>query len=208
MSTLTAQNSEITDDVLVARFQDQKDRGAFDELVKRHRNRIYSLALRMLKSEEEALDIVQETFLAAFRKLPEFRRDAQFGSWIHRIAANFALMHIRRRKVADRFEEPMDETGESFNANGHWEIFPTGMWGRRADDLALDGELREKLIAAVENLPEVHRAVFMLRDFDGLSYDEMASALETTVPAIKSRLHRARLALRQDLAQYFEGREA
>jgi len=200
----------IEDEVLVSRFQESQDREAFDELVRRHRNRVYSLALRMMKNEQEALEVVQDTFLQVFRKLPEFRGDSQFGSWVHRIAANYSLMRIRRQKVIDQVEEPIETTtaNGTFDNDGRWETYPTGMWGRRADDRVLDGELRQKLIDAVDNLPEAYRAVFMLRDFDGLSYDEIAESLEATVPAIKSRLHRARLALRADLAEYFEGRNA
>lgn len=200
-------DGETTDQALVLRFQEEGDRAAFEELVRRHRDRVYGLALRMMKSEEEALDIVQETFLSAYRKLPEFRGEAQFGSWVYRIAANFALMRIRHQKVVDQVQEPMDELADRFREDGRWAIFPTGLWARRADDAVLDGELREKLIAAVENLPEMHRAVFMLRDVEGLSYDEMAKTLDTTVSAIKSRLHRARLALREELQNYFQGKE-
>lgn len=196
------------DHELVARFQKDQDGSLFEELVRRHRNRVYALALRMLKNEDEALEIVQETFLSAYRKLPEFRGDAQFTSWLHRIAANFALMRLRHKKVVDAVVEPLETEDGKFRPDGRWEEYPTGMWGRRADDVVLDGELRERLIAAVDKLPEIHRAVFMLRDIDGLSYQEIAESLETTVPAVKSRLHRARLALRDDLATYFEGKEA
>ncbi|WP_373047255.1 RNA polymerase sigma factor [Vulgatibacter sp.] len=196
-----------SDDELVARFRDGQDRASFEELVRRHRNRVFALALRMVKNEEEALEIVQETFLSAFRKLPDFRGEAQFGSWVHRIAANFALMKIRHQKVVDGVEEPIETTDGKFRPDGHWDVYPTGMWGRRADDLVLDSELRDRLVSAVEKLPEVYRAVFMLRDFDGLSYDEIANTLQTTVPAVKSRLHRARLALREDLSSYFDAKE-
>ncbi len=116
-------------------------------------------------------------------------------------------MKIRHQKVVNQVEEPIETIDGQFRPDGHWDVYPTGMWGRRADDLALDGELRGKLISAVEKLPEVYRAVFMLRDFDGLSYDEIADTLQSTVPAVKSRLHRARLALRADLASYFDARE-
>lgn len=204
--TIDAAAKITSDQELVARFQGSQDRQAFEELVRRHRNRVYGLALRMVKNEEEALEIVQETFLSAFRKLPEFRNEAQFGSWLHRIAANFSLMRLRHRKVVDGIEEPLETLDGKFREDGRWEEYPTGMWGRRADDMVLDGELRELLIAAVEKLPELHRAVFMLRDLDGLSYDEIADTLETTVPAVKSRLHRARLALREDLSTYFNGK--
>lgn len=196
------------DHELVSRFQEQGDRASFEELVRRHRNRVFALALRMVKNEDEALEIVQETFLSAYKKLPDFRGEAQFGSWVHRIAANFALMKLRHQRVVDQVEEPLETLDGKFRPDGHWDEYPTGMWGRRADDLVLDGELRGRLIAAVEKLPEVYRAVFMLRDFDGLSYEEIADTLQTTVPAVKSRLHRARLALREDLAAYFESPKA
>lgn len=200
-------DGETTDQALVLRFQQDGDRAAFEELVRRHRDRVYGLALRMMKNDEEALDIVQETFLSAYRKLPEFRGESQFGSWVYRIAANFALMRIRHQKVVDQVQEPMDGMEDRFREDGRWAIFPSGMWARRADEAALGGELRDKIVQAVENLPEIHRAVFMLRDVEGLSYDDIATTLDTTVSAVKSRLHRARLALRSELQGYFEGKE-
>lgn len=200
-------DAETTDQALVVRFQQTGDRAAFEELVRRHRDRVYGLALRMMKNEEEALDIVQETFLSAFRKLPEFRGESQFGSWVYRIAANFALMRLRHQRVVDQVEEPMDALGDRFKEDGRWAVFPTGLWARRADQVVLDGELREVLVRAIDALPELHRAVFLLRDVEGLSYEEIAQALDTTVSAVKSRLHRARLALREELNRYFEGKE-
>lgn len=195
-----------SDDVLVERFRGG-DRQAFEELVRRHRSRIYHLALRMTKNEQEALEIVQETFLSAYRKLPEFRGESAVGSWIHRIAANFALMRLRHKKVVDGVEEPLETEDGKFRPDGHWSEGPTGYWGRRADDIVLDTELRGQINQAVDALPDSYRAVFLLRDIEGLSYDEIANALQTTVPAVKSRLHRARLSLRERLAHYFEARD-
>lgn len=200
-------NNLPTDEALVERFR-AGDRRAFEELVRRHRSRIYHLALRMTKSEQEALEIVQETFLSVYRKLPEFRGEAAVGSWIHRIAANFALMRLRHQKVVNDVEEPLETEDGKFRPDGHWDEGPTGFWGRRADDIALDAELRGQINTAVDALPDSYRAVFLLRDIEGLSYDEIADTLQTTVPAIKSRLHRARLSLRERLAHYFEAREA
>jgi RNA polymerase sigma-70 factor (ECF subfamily) len=199
-------NNPPTDEVLVERFR-AGDRRAFEELVRRHRSRIYHLALRMTKNEQEALEIVQETFLSAYRKLPEFRGESAVGSWIHRIAANFALMRLRHQKVVDDVEEPLETEDGKFRPDGHWAEGPAGFWGRRADEIVLDTELRGQINEAVDALPDSYRAVFLLRDIEGLSYDEIASALQTTVPAIKSRLHRARLTLRERLAHYFEARE-
>jgi RNA polymerase sigma-70 factor (ECF subfamily) len=199
-------NNLPTDEVLVEQFR-AGDRRAFEELVRRHRSRIYHLALRMTKSEQEALEIVQETFLSVYRKLPDFRGESAVGSWIHRIAANFALMRLRHQRVVDEVEEPLETEEGKFRPDGHWDEGPTGFWGRRADDIALDAELRGQINHAVDALPDSYRSVFLLRDIEGLSYDEIALALRTTVPAIKSRLHRARLSLREQLAHYFEARE-
>src|SRR5690606_8422181 len=106
---------------LLARLREMRDRASFEELVRRHRNRVFALALRMTKNVDEALEIVQDTFLSAWRNLPEFRGDAQFGSWVHRIAANFALMKLRHRKVVDAVEEPLETTDGKFRPDGHWD---------------------------------------------------------------------------------------
>ncbi len=193
------------DAVLVTRFQ-QGDRRAFEALARRHQGRLYSVALRVTRNEAEALEIVQETLLQAFQKLPAFRGDAAVGSWLHRIAMNFALMHLRHRRVVDAVEEPLDVEPGKFREDGHWDEPPTGLWGRRADELVLDTELREKILVAVDALPDSYRVVFVLRDVEGLSYEEIAEATSTTVASVKSRLHRARLALRESLGGYFDGR--
>lgn len=195
------------DALLVTRFQ-QGDRRAFEQLVKRHQGRLFSLAHRVTRNEAQALEIVQETFLQAFQKLPDFRGDAAVGSWLHRIAMNFALMHLRHRRVVDAVEEPLEPEVGKFREDGHWDEPPTGLWGRRADDLVLDAELRDKILAAVDLLPDSYRVVFVLRDVEGLSYEEISEATETTVASVKSRLHRARLALRESLGNYFDGRGA
>ncbi len=201
---MSSEAEQVPEDVeLVARFQ-QGDRGAFEELVRRHRGRVYAVALRVVKSDQEALEIVQDTFLSAYKKLPDFRGEAAVGSWLHRIAVNFALMRLRHRKVVDASQEPLETEAGKFRPDGHWDEIPTGLWGRRADDLALDSELRDKINEAVDALPDAYRTVFVLRDLEGLSYEEIAEAVETTVPAIKSRLHRARLSLREKLAAYFD----
>jgi len=198
----------LSDEQLVDAFRERKDRAAFEEIVRRHPGKVYQLALRMVKSEQEALEIVQETFLSAYGKLADFRGEAQLSSWLHRIAANFALMRLRHQRVVDQVEEPLEGPDGMFRPDGHWDELPAGIWGRRADELALDAELRGKINGAVDRLPDSYRAVFVLRDIEGMSYEQIAEALDTTVPAVKSRLHRARLQLREDLARYFDAREA
>ena len=180
---------------------------AFEGLVERHRDRVFGLAQRMLSSPEDAAEVTQDAFLAAYRHLPEFRGDAQFGSWVYRIAANEALMKLRHRKVVAQVEAPMEgEDGPTFNERGSLvdEVIP---WGARgAEDLVLDAELRGAIEQAARGLAEDHREVFVLRDLEGLSYEEIAELTHSTVPAIKSRLHRARLALRATIEHFYEER--
>jgi RNA polymerase sigma-70 factor (ECF subfamily) len=174
---------------------------AFEKLVERYRGRVYSLALRMLQNPTDAEEVVQETFLSAFQNLPRFRGESQFGSWLHRICANFCLMRIRHRKVVDGATEPLGEP--EFDDRGHMVIGEGVDWSARADDKIADAELHQAIEDAVARLPPEHRAVFLLKDTEGLSYEEIAETVGASVAAIKSRLHRARLALRQAIDEFF-----
>jgi RNA polymerase sigma-70 factor (ECF subfamily) len=180
---------------------------AFEGLVALHRDRVYGLAQRMLNSPEDAAEVTQDAFLAAYRHLGEFRGDAQFGSWVYRITANQALMKLRHRKVVSQVESPLEtEDGPNFNERGSLtdEVVPFG--ARGAEDQVLDAELRQAIEGAAAGLGEEYRHVFVLRDLEGLSYEEIAELTHSTVPAIKSRLHRARLALRAAIEQFYEER--
>lgn len=197
---------EPTDDsALLARAQ-AGDVGAFETLVERHRDRVYGLALRMLGTEADAAEVTQEAFLAAFRNLPEFRGDAQFGSWVHRIAANFALMRLRKRKATgETLESALPAEDEpTFNERGSL-MDAVSDW-RDAEGDVLDAELRTAIEAAAASLGDEYREVFVLRDLEGLSYEEIASLTGDSVPAIKSRLHRARLSLRAAIDRFYEDR--
>src|SRR5713226_8091641 len=177
------------------------DLPAFEALVERHRDKAYSVALRMTRSEADAAEIVQETFLSAYQHLPEFRGEAAFGSWVHRIAANHALMRLRHRGVVQAAEDEL-KTPE-FNERGSWADYPASDWSRRADEKVLDDELRVAIQQATDKLPEGHREVFLLKDVEGLSYEQIAEITGDSVPAIKSRLHRARLALREAIDRFY-----
>ncbi len=183
------------------------DSQAFAILVARHQRQLYRLALRMTGSEADAQEILQESFLNAWQKLPLFRGDAQFSSWLYRIAANGALMRLRRkRRAPDAVSEQAEElAGPKFTADGQHEEPPHSDWSQRADEKLLSQELGEHINAAVRTLPDDYRTVFLLKDVDGLSNEDIADALELTVPAVKSRLHRARLALREQLGDFFGG---
>ncbi len=180
------------------------DEAAFAELVHRHSGRVFAVALRMLRNEQDALDVVQETFLNAHRRIGSFRGEAPIGGWLARIAANASLMKLRtrRRKPETSLELP----GPAFDARGGHQrdivdIAPL------AEKVALDRELGRRIREAVDALPETHRAVMLLADYQHLSMREIAEALDLTVANVKTRLHRARLAVRESLAAYLEGRE-
>ncbi len=190
---------------LVARSQ-KGDGAAFATLVTRHQRQLYRLAMRMTQSEADANEVLQEAFLNAWQKLPLFRGEAQFSSWLYRIAANSALMRLRRKRRAPDGvpDQPLELTGPKFTSDGQHAEPPRSDWSQRADDKLLSTELGKHIDAAVKQLPDDYRTVFLLKDVDGLSNEEIADALELTVPAVKSRLHRARLALREQLGEFFD----
>jgi RNA polymerase sigma-70 factor, ECF subfamily len=178
------------------------DISAFEELVGRHQDRVYGLALRMTRSEPDAAEIAQDTFLSAYQHLREFRGEAAFGSWVHRIAANNALMRLRHQRVRDLVvEEPAEP---EFTDRGSLAEYPEADWSRRADDKLLDDELGQAIQQATDGLAEGYREVFLLKDLEGMSYEEISEMLGISVPAVKSRLHRARLALRQAIDDFYK----
>lgn len=159
---------------------------AFDDFVNEHRGRVYGVALRVVSDPELAADVVQETFLRAWRGLARFRGESQISTWLHRIAVNTAL--TARRKAA-RTHGPSLEVVDEVVAESTPDIDPE----RRGEVL----DLRGRLEAALDALPEGQKAVVILKDVEGWSHAEIAEALEITVSAAKVRLHRAhrRLAL-------------
>jgi RNA polymerase sigma-70 factor (ECF subfamily) len=171
---------------------------AFAEIVERHSPVVYNLALRLMKDPHEAEEVLQETFISAFRALPRFEGRSQLGTWLYRIGYNAALMRLRKRQPPT---EPLDQpvTTEAGDQ------IPRELvdWGSIPDDLLLRRELRTVLTAALDTLPESLRSVFVLRDIEGLSTAETAEALGLTETNAKVRLHRARLALRERLSGYF-----
>jgi RNA polymerase sigma-70 factor (ECF subfamily) len=192
-----------TDESLLSRAQGG-DLDAFEALVDRHRERAFGVALRITRSEADAAEITQDTFLSAYEHLKSFRGEAAFGSWVHRIAANHALMRIRHRRVAEAAGEVLKEP--LFNERGSLEEPPTSDWGRPADEQALDAELGKAIQQAADGLPETYREVFLLKDVEGLSYEEIAQMTGISVAAVKSRLHRARLALRDAIETFYRER--
>ena len=174
---------------------------AFESLVNLHQDRVYGLALKMTRSDADAAEIAQDTFLSAYQHLAEFRGEAAFGSWVHRIAANHALMRLRHRKVVAEAEGQLSDP--EFTERGSLAHYPQSDWSRRADEKVLDQELGEAIQQATDKLPEGYREVFLLKDAEGMSYEEIAQIMALSVPAVKSRLHRARLALRETIDAFY-----
>lgn len=210
-SSPTAPDADTSDVELVARARDG-DVDAFARLAERHQRQLYRLALRMMGNEADAEEVLQEAFLHAFQKLGEFRGDAAFNSWIYRITANSALMRLRRQRrspeVLATEDRPTGElpAGPSFAPDGGYAEPPRSDWSLRADDALHNQQLGQAIVRAVENLSEDYRVVFLMKDVDGLSNEQIADALGLTVPAVKSRLHRSRLALRGQLSEFFNQR--
>ncbi len=175
------------------------DAAAFNDLVTRYERKIFRLAKHITQSDEDAEDVLQEAFLKAYEHLPDFQGQSKFYTWIVRIAVNESLMKLRKRK-SDRtvpLDEPLD-TGEDVVVReiAVWEDDPEKKYGRE--------ELANILDEAVQSLRPAFRTVFVLRDIEELSTEETAEALGISVPAVKSRLLRARLQLREKLTRLFK----
>jgi len=182
-----------------------RDVAAFETLVTRYRSKVYGLALRMMQDASDAEEVLQESFLSAWQNLPNFRGESAFGSWLYRICANFCLMRLRRKKVETTEAEAQAQLpGPRFDSEGSLLASPSYDWTRGTEEKVLDNELRVAIERATDSLPDDHRTVFLLKDIEGLSYEEIAETLGTTVPAVKSRLHRARLALREAIDAFYK----
>ncbi len=187
---------EQNDEALV-RLAQAGDTRAFDELVVRYRDKVYRLALRILRHEEDAAEALQEAFLSAYRGLKNFKVESTFSTWLYRVATNAALMRYRRRREGHVSLE------QSQSPNGDGEPMAIPDWSAQPLDELLDAETREVMSDSVQRLPEDLRTVFLLRDVEELSNAQVADVLDLTVAAVKSRLHRARKSLREDLDRYF-----
>lgn len=189
---------------LVAASRDG-DPAALEALVQSHQDRVYSFAMRMCRNVEDAKDILQDTFLGVIRSIREFREESKFSTWLYRIAAN-ACLKKRRRGVHDPTPEQelsLDDLMPRPDAEGRKPEIPD--WSGDAERALLQGELSARMESAIDKLPRDYKTVLVLRDVEGLSAEETAQALGLSVPAVKSRLHRARVFVRRELADYLTG---
>jgi RNA polymerase sigma-70 factor (ECF subfamily) len=190
---------EIDDEAAIVAQARLGDAKAFSELLRRYEGKIFRLAQHITQNREDAEDVLQEAFLKAYEHLDQFQGQSKFYTWVVRIAVNQALMKLRKRK-SDRsvsLDETID-TGEDTVAReiAAWDENPEQQYSRE--------EINQILSSAIDGLAPIYRAVFVLRDVDELSTEETAEALELSVPAVKSRLLRARLQLRDKLTRYFK----
>jgi RNA polymerase sigma-70 factor (ECF subfamily) len=181
------------------------DRAEFARLVDAHSPSIYRLALKILGDAQDAEDILQETFLKAYRALPGFEGRSSVSTWLYRIAANEAFMLLRRRKP-DAGSVSVDEPQPA--VDGEQEPIQIVDWCCLPEDELLSAEARRHLDTAVSRLTPALRAVFLLRDIEGLSVRDTAEALNVSEAAVKTRLLRARLNLREQLSAYYGERLA
>jgi RNA polymerase sigma-70 factor (ECF subfamily) len=192
---------DLEDAALVERAQ-AGDSLSFDELVRRYEGKVFHLSRRILGDPDEAEDALQETFLSAYRGLPHFKRESKFSTWIFRIATNAALMRLRKRRPdVISLDQPKASDGEG-------ETIPMDLkdWSATPEEELIDQETREAMEEAIAALPPDLRAIFLLRDVEGMSNEEAAESTGLSLAAAKSRLHRARLFLRDRLQRHFDGR--
>ena len=197
--TTSTPNSQTFDETALVERARTGDQEAFGELVRQYERKIYRLAMNITRNEEDAEDVLQEAFLKAYEHLDRFKGDSKFYTWLVRIAVNEALMKLRQRR-GDRtvpLDEPLD-TGEETMAR---EI---AVWGDNPEQQYSKEEMQNILSDAVDSLKPDFRTVFTLRDIEEMSTEETAEILGISIPAVKSRLLRARLALREKLTRQFK----
>jgi len=173
---------------------------AYEGFVRRYADRIYNIARGMTQNSHDAEEVVQDTFLSVFKGIRSFKGDAALSTWTYRIAVNAALMRIRRQKS----QAPticIDDCMPTFDETGH-RVASLPDWHPRADEILLNSEMGSLLWKAIGALPTEYRTVLVLRDQEGLTNEDVAAVMRLSVAAVKSRLHRARIAVREQVKGY------
>ena len=174
-----------------------RDDSCFEELVTRYGTKILNVALRITRNQEDAEEVLQDVFTTVFTKGKTFEQKSQFSSWLYRVAMNSSFMKIRarnrRRTVSLEDLEPQIAASWVGSRSDMHDV----------DSMSTKHEVRDAIQSAVDKLPEDYRAIFILRDVDGLSNEAVGAVLSLTVPAVKSRLHRSRILMRQYLQPYY-----
>ena len=193
------QSAAIPEAVLIARLRG-RDTEALEILMERHSARVYRVAFGITRNEADAEEVVQDVFLSLFEKIAAFEERAALGTWLYRVATNSALLRRRGKRI--ELEVSLEDQLPTFHADGHRageRSFLLADWSASAEEGVLSGETQALVRRAIDILPPHYRAVVMLRDVEELSNEETAEILGEAVSSVKSRLHRARMALREQL---------
>src|SRR5271154_6120783 len=193
----------VSEEMQLVRRAKRGDDSAFEDLVRRYDRNVFRIAQHITQNREDAEDVVQDAFLKAYSNLHQFQGQSKFYTWLVRIAVNEALMKLRRRRperTVSLDEEVKTEEDSLPREVADWSPNPEQQYNQ--------AELRDILTRTIQGLPASFRTVFVLRDVEGLSTEETAEALDLSIPAVKSRLLRARLQLRERLSRYFRRRDS
>ena len=190
---------EASDELALVHAAKAGDISAFEQLVKRYDRNVFRIAQHITQNREDAEDVVQDAFLKAYENLEQFQENSKFYTWLVRIAVNESLMKLRRRRTDKTVS--LDQEIQTEEDTMPREVAD---WSPNPEQLYKQGELKEILTRTINGLPTSFRTVFVLRDVEGLSTEETAEALGLSIPAVKSRLLRARLQLRERLSKYFK----
>jgi RNA polymerase sigma-70 factor, ECF subfamily len=196
--------TQINDAQLVARLK-QRDKSALADLIQIHGAKMYGVALQFMRNEYDAHEVMQDALISIWNKIASFEGKSAFTSWIYRVTANAGLMALRKRKRHEK-DVSLDATASGEDD----EPLPALRLSDKSplpDKVAMTDELGEQVRAAIDQLPEPYRAVVLLRDVQELPMEEVMEATGLSEPALKSRLHRARLALREALLPYLKSQD-
>jgi RNA polymerase sigma-70 factor (ECF subfamily) len=202
MNAIERVNEPISDELVLVRAAKAGEIAAFEQLVRRYDRNVFRIAQHITQNREDAEDVVQDAFLKAYENLKNFQEQSKFYTWLVRIAVNEALMRLRRRRperMVSLDEEVKTEEDSMPREVADWSPNPEQQYSQE--------ELKDILTRTIQGLPSSFRTVFVLRDVEGLSTEETAEALSLSIPAVKSRLLRARLQLRERLNKYFKRRK-
>ncbi len=194
--------NRIEDRQLIARLQ-ARDEAAVHELAERYGPRIYQLALRQMKNREDAEEVTQDVLVKVYRKIGAFRGDSALSSWIYRITFNTAMSRLRNSRLA-RAAEQHDQARDGDDDRQRAAREPAD-WSNMPDEALLRAQLRQAVVTAIQELPEIYRAPVVLRDIEGLTTEEASTRLRVKDQTLKSRLHRGRLMLRTRLQDFTTG---
>ncbi len=194
--------ANMTDEELVELYISENNESAFEEIINRYADRIYSIALRITNDHHGSEEVLQEVFLTLTKKIDTFQAKSKFSTWLYRVTVNASYTHLRAEKkhesdISLESYAPYDENGTLMGR------IKSKDWGNRPDIILFQKEAIDIIEKAVSELPEKHRIVLHLRDIDDLSNEEISEILGISEGAVKSRLHRARLFLRDKISDYF-----